>query len=81
MSPNDVPGPPTKESFIVVNVPAEANTDTIIDAIREALGQFPDPYFQYATPDYMDWLQSGAGKGTNIPLGKGLQIMVRHEGP
>jgi hypothetical protein len=80
MSPSNVPGP-TRESFIAVNVPAGADTTTILEAIRVALEQFPDPYFQYATPDYMDWLRGGSGKGSDIPLGKGLQIMVRHEGP
>jgi hypothetical protein len=80
MSPSDVPGP-TVEPFIAVNVPADATREEIADAIRDALREIPDAYFQYATPKYLHWLQSGSGKGDNIPLGKGLQIMVRHEGP
>lgn len=80
MSPPNVPDP-SVERFIAVNVPAGANIDQIVDAIRKALEMFPDPYFQYATPGYMDWLRSGSGKGPDIPLGKGVQIMVKHEGP
>lgn len=82
-NPNEVSIPrPTKETLLVVNVKAGATREDIAKAIGEALQTIDfDPFFQYATPKHMDWLRSGAGKGPDIPLGKGLQIMVRHEGP
>lgn len=80
MSPSNVPGA-TKETLLVVNVEAGATKAQIAIAIGEALKTFDDPFFQYATPNHMNWLRAGSGNGSDIPLGKGLQIMVRHEGP
>ena len=83
MSPSEVPVPgPSRESFIAVNVREGASRKEILAAIEKALETIDDPYFQYATPNHMNWLRAGSGKDSEpISRGKGLQIMVRHEGP
>jgi len=82
MSPDPYIPPPTKETFIAVNVREDATREEIVRAIDEALKTIDNPYFQYATPQYMNCLRAGSGKDLPpINSGKGLQIMVRHEGP
>jgi hypothetical protein len=75
--------PPSKETFLMINVHEGASTEEIGEAVKKALRMYENPFFPYDTPLVAEARARERGdkkQSNSLPAGQALMMMVRTEG-